>query len=56
MLKDQLPAIYQGDGDKAVCAATLWANGKKERALELANSIRRENLLPQETALLNPIK
>ncbi len=56
MLKDQLPAIYQGDGDKAVCAATLWANGKKERALELANLIRRENLLPQETALLNPIK
>ena len=56
MLEDQLPAIYQGDGDKAVCAAVLWANGKKKVALELAKSIKRENLLPQESALLDSVK
>ena len=44
MLEDQLPAIYQGDGDKAVCAAVLWANGKKEIAVELIKSIKRQNL------------
>ena len=56
MLEDQLPEIYQGDGDKAVCAATLWANGKKDVALALAKSIERENLLPQEASLLDPVK
>ena len=56
MLEDQLPAIYQGDGDKAVCAAVLWANGKKDVVLELAKSIKRENLLLQEAALLDPVK
>jgi hypothetical protein len=56
MQGDQLPAIYQGDGDKAVCAATLWANDKKDIALELAKSIKRTNLLPQEATLLDVVK
>ena len=36
--------------------AVLWANDKKDVALELAKSIKRTNLLAQEATLLDAIK